>query len=76
MTLSIFKDLLVKAKHLAVNKGSSLSGLLTATLEEIVSKEEGYKEAHIRQAHLMGKGLDLGLNGKVHWGREKVYERY
>lgn len=74
VTLSIPKDLLLKAKHMAINKGSSLSGLLTATLEEIVAREEGYEEARIRQEQLMDKGLNLGLNGKVHWSRENVHE--
>lgn len=75
VTLSIPKDLLLKAKHLAVNRGSSLSGWLTETLEDIVAREEDYTEARNRQEHLLEKGLKLGLYGKVSWPREEVHER-
>jgi len=75
VTLSIPRDLLLKAKHLAVKKESSLSGLLTTTLEDIVAREEGYEEACKRQGYLMEKGLNLGLGGKVPWTREDVHER-
>ncbi|WHE05965.1 hypothetical protein PGH24_07205 [Thermoanaerobacterium thermosaccharolyticum] len=38
ITLSLPKDLLQKIKHIAINKQTSVSGLLTKTLEEIVKK--------------------------------------
>lgn len=75
VTLSIPKDLLIKARHLAVNKDTSLSGLLTATLREIIAREEGYEEARNRQIALMETGLDLGLHGDVKWTREEIHER-
>lgn len=65
ITLSIPKETLKKAKHLAVFREQSLSGLLAEFIEELVRYDESYKEAQQRQMIVMGKGLDFGLQGKV-----------
>ncbi len=75
VTLSIPRDVLKKAKHLAIDKQTTLSGLLTSTLEGLVAHEENYREACKRQLQLLDKGLDLGLQGQVSWTREEVHER-
>ena len=75
VTLSIPKELLLKAKHIAINKETSLSGLLAETLQEIIAREEGYEEARKRQLALLDRGMDLGLAGNVEWTREEVHER-
>jgi len=75
ITLSIPKETLKKAKHLAVAKDQSLSGLLTEFIEDLVRQEESYKQAERRQLVLMEEGLDFGLKGKVDWSREEIYER-
>lgn len=75
VTLSIPRDVLRKAKHLAIDKQTTLSGLLTSTLEELVAREENYREAYKRQLQLLDQGLDLGLQGQVNWNREEVHER-
>ncbi len=75
ITLSIPKETLKKAKHLAVAKEQSLSGLLTEFIEEMVRHDESYKEAQQRQMIVMEKGLDFGLQGKVTWTREELHER-
>lgn len=75
ITLSIPRATLKKAKHLAVAKEESLSGLLTQFIEELVRQDEGYKEAQQRQLIVMGKGLDFGLQGKITWSREELHER-
>lgn len=75
ITLSIPKDILKKAKHIAVEKNMSLSGLLSRHLEEIVAKDNAYNKAKNRQIELMEKGFDLISEGKAAWCREDLHER-
>ncbi len=75
ITLSIPKDLLIRARRLAIDKQTSLSGLLTKTLEELVSSEDCYREAQARQFKLLEKGFDFGLEGKIEWTRDEIHER-
>lgn len=75
ITLSLPKELLQKIKHIAIDRQTSVSGLLTQILEEIVHKEDAY--AFARQIHLdiLSKGYDLHTNGERSWSREDLYER-
>ena len=75
ITLSIPKETLKKAKHLAVAKDQSLSGLLTEFIEDLVHQEERYKQAEQRQLVLMEEGIDFGLKEKIDWSREEIHER-
>ncbi len=75
ITLSIPKEVLKKVKHVAIEKNTSVSGLLTKALEDIVNLETGYRQAEERQLKLMEKGLDLYLSGKTGWSRDEVHER-
>jgi hypothetical protein len=75
VTLVIPKDILRKAKILAVQKNTSLSGLLTQTLAEIVSHEESYTQARLRSLELLKNGLNLGTEGNATWKREELHER-
>jgi hypothetical protein len=75
VTLSIPKDILRKAKIIAINKNTSLSGLLTETLVDLVSLQEDYDAAHQRSLAMLSRGFDLGTRGKVSWKREDLHER-
>ena len=75
VTLAIPKDLLRKAKILAVLKNTSLSGLLTQTLTDLVSHQETYEHARERNLALLKGGLDLGTQGKIDWKRDDIHER-
>jgi hypothetical protein len=75
VTLAIPKDVLRKAKILAVQKNTSLSGLLTQTLAEIVSHAEAYDQARKRSVALMKNGFDLGVQGRIPWKRDELHER-
>jgi len=48
-----------------VKKNTSLSGLLTQTLTEIVVREEGYELARQRNMALLKIGFDLGTQGNI-----------
>ncbi|MEQ2128704.1 CopG family transcriptional regulator [Caldanaerobacter subterraneus KAk] len=75
ITSSLPKDLLQKIKHIAIDKQTTVSGLLTETLEEIARKEDLYAKAMLRHISMLEKGFDLGTEGKITWGREELYER-
>ena len=75
VTLSIPKDILRKAKILAVNKNTSLSGLLTQTLKDLVAHQEAYEQARQRNLTLLKSGFDLGTQGQISWKREELHER-
>jgi hypothetical protein len=74
VTLAIPKDILRKAKILAVQKSTSLSGLLTQTLADLVSHQEAYEQARQRNLALLERGLDLGTQGKITWKRDELHE--
>lgn len=75
VTISLPKEILRKAKHIAIDRQTSLSGLLVKTLEEIVYNEEAYQQAKFRQQSAMKKSMDLGVKGKVSWTRDELHER-
>jgi hypothetical protein len=75
VTLSIPKDILRKAKILAVNRNTSLSGLLTQTLTDLVEHQEAYEQARQHNLALLKNGFDLGTKGHITWKREEIHER-
>ena len=75
ITLSIPKDLLQKAKIIAVKNNTSLSGLLSDYLARITNEEETYQIARSRHCRVLKKGFDFGLEGKIPWKREELHER-
>jgi hypothetical protein len=75
ITLSLPKDLLKKAKIIAVKNNTSLSGLLCDYLARITKEEEAYQIAQTRHRRLLKKGFDFGLEGEISWKREELHER-
>ncbi|MEW6696906.1 MAG: DUF6364 family protein [Bacillota bacterium] len=75
ITLSIPKEILKKVKHIAVEKNTSVSGLLSRHLEDIVARDDAYKKAKSSQMEIMEKGLNLLSEGKISWNREDLHER-
>ncbi len=75
VTLAIPKDVLRKAKILAVQKNTSLSGLLTQTLTSLVAQQEAYEQARQRNLALLESGFNLGTQGQITWKREELHER-
>ena len=75
VTLAIPKDILRKAKILAVQKNTSLSGLLTQTLQELVAHQEAFEQARQRNLARLKTGFDLGTQGQIPWRRDELHER-
>jgi len=72
VTLSIPKSVLQKAKHIAIENNTSLSGLLSCYIEEIVKRDEQYKTACFHHISMLEKGIDLGTGGICSWKREEL----
>lgn len=64
-----------RAKILAVNRGTSLSGLLRELLDELLSREQGYSRARRRDVQRLRAGTDLGTGGRTAWTRTDLHER-
>jgi hypothetical protein len=75
ITLAIPKDLLQKAKGIAVSRRKSISGLLIEMIQDLVRSEEEYARARDRQLALLERGLDLGTGGRATWTRDELHER-
>ncbi|MCL5982044.1 MAG: CopG family transcriptional regulator [Firmicutes bacterium] len=75
VTISVPKDILIKARHIAVNRQTSLSRLLAETLEDLVEKDETYHKAKVRQLATMKNGFNLGVEGQITWKREDLHAR-
>lgn len=75
ITLALPKEILHKAKLLAVQRQTSVSRLLTRALEDMVAREEGYVRAREEHMAWLRHGADMGTGGRVRWGRDDLHER-
>ena len=75
VTLSIPRNVLRKAKKVAIDQDTSLSGLMTRALVEIVEREERYISARRHHLAWLEQGADLGTNGRVRWSRDELHDR-
>jgi hypothetical protein len=75
ITLAVPKDILRKAKIIAIQKNTSLSGLITGALTDLVSRQESYEQARQRNLEMLRQGFNLSTQGKINWKREELHER-
>ena len=75
VTLSLPKNLLQKAKIVAIEYETSLSGLMVKLLAEIVGQRDQYAIAKRKHLKMLEKGIDMGTKGTINWTRESLYER-
>lgn len=75
VTLSLPRDLLRQAKIVAIERDTSLSGLLAETLQQIVYKHRKYEDARHVHETLLTQSEELGLNDKISWSRDDLYGR-
>ena len=59
ITLSLEKELVKKAKVLAAQKDTSISGLLKNCLENLITQEETYQTAKQKALKQLNKGYRL-----------------
>jgi predicted transcriptional regulator len=75
VTLAIPKEVLHRARQIAVERRTSLSAMLSQALSSIVEEEDRYQMARERQIAMMKRGLDLQTHGKADWTRDSLHER-
>ena len=75
ITLSLPKDILLRAKLLAVQRNTSVSNLLTQALRRIVEQEEQFAYAQRRHLQVLDNGYDLGTGGVFKVSRDDLHER-
>jgi hypothetical protein len=77
ITLSISKELLAKAKLLAVQRHTSVSGLLAQALEGLVEHADTYAAARRRHSEWLARGANLGTGGRpLVAARDELHERH
>jgi len=74
VTLSILRKYYA-SKANRCTENTSLSGLLTQSLAEIVARQEGFEQARLQNLQTLEHGFDLGSRGKLPWKREDLHER-
>ena len=75
VTLVVPKSLLRKVKHIAVERETSISGLLVEALEQLVRSDDSYEKARLRWMEDIKQPRDLGTGGKITWTRDELHER-
>ena len=75
VTLSLPRALLKEARLLAVERGTSLSGLLSEYLGRAVREDARYDEAQKRIRRRLRRGFDLGTQGSKAPSRSDLHER-
>jgi len=73
ITLRLSKKTIQKARVLAAHRSTSISGLLTAQIEQLVDHKDEYEIAMQRAFARMDKGFHLGGMHKL--DREALHER-
>ncbi len=75
VTLALPRSLLRKAKILAVERHTSLSGLLTQALTDLVGGADAYEEARRSALGALEHPPNLGTGGRATWTRDELHER-
>ena len=74
VTVSLTRSTLRKAKVLAAQRETSISGLLAMQIESMVGEDEAYTRAETRARELMAHGFPMG-RGRAKISREELHER-
>ena len=73
INLRLDKELIRKAKVLAAQRGTSVSGLLTRQIEQLINEEDVYEVASRHALTLLERGFHHG--GKIPCPREQWHDR-
>jgi Family of unknown function (DUF6364) len=71
LTVQLDEEIIRKAKILAAERGTSVSGLVARELEHLVARNARYEEAMRRAVKLMAQSVEHGGRS---WRREDLYE--
>jgi uncharacterized protein DUF6364 len=73
LTVSLDAGVIRKARILAAKRGSSISQMVSQTIDELISKTESYETARACALELMQRGFRLGKSRRV--SRDDLHER-
>jgi hypothetical protein len=73
VTISLSPHIIQKAKVLAAQRSTSISGLLAEQIESLVGKEEAYERSQRAALALLKKGFHLGVI--ITATRDELHER-
>ena len=73
ITISLSPEMIKKAKVLAAQRSTSISGLLAEQIESLVDSEEAYERSQRAALVLLEKGFRLG--GMITARRDELHER-
>jgi hypothetical protein len=74
LTLSIEADLLKRARKIAIDRDSSLTGLIRGFLEELVRREETGNEVAAAELEELFRRSAMVVGTKS-WSRDELHER-
>jgi hypothetical protein len=75
VTVALPADLVKEARHLAVDRGLSLSAFVAKLIEEKIESRRRYEAVREQALKRLQKGYPLGLGDKVPWTRDELHER-
>ena len=73
ITLSVDKELIIKAKILAARRQTSVSRMLSLEIERLVAESEQYEKARKSAFSYIESGFHLG--GEIKVTREELHDR-
>jgi hypothetical protein len=73
LTVSLDRQIILKAKIVAARRSTSISGLLARQIELLVGEEEAYERAERQASALLDRGFHLG--GVIRATRDELQER-
>ena len=73
VTISLSRETIQKAKVLAAQRSTSISGLLAEQIESLVGQENAYERSRRAALALLKKGFHLG--GTITASRDELHER-
>lgn len=73
LTISLDRQTIQKAKVIAAQRSTSISGLVTRQIEILVGQEEAYERAKQQAIALLDQGFHLG--GVIRATRDELHER-
>ena len=74
VTITLPRSVIQEAKHMALDRGLSLSAFMAQLLEEKLERTERYREAMEREFEAMEHGVG-SVMGPVTWTRDELHER-
>jgi len=73
LTISLDRQTIRKAKILAAQRSTSVSGLVAHQIETLIAEEEAYERAARQAMILLDQGFHLG--GAIRATRDELHER-